>query len=110
METDSSVAATEAPASSTATAEVRKIKVQLVAVGNAPILKNQKFQVRDSMTVGEVLLLIRERTKIPESDAIFLYINSSFAPGLDQTLGQLHASFQVNDQLLLQFALTNTWG
>ena len=87
-----------------------QLKLQFMAVGGAPILKKNKFQVRDSMTVAEVLLFLRRTLKVREGDPLFLYVNSSFAPGLDQGLKCLHESFQVNGELVFQYAITSSWG
>jgi ubiquitin-like protein ATG12 len=87
-----------------------QLKLQFLAVGGAPILKKNKFQVRDSMTVAEVIGFLRKTLKIRDGDPLFLYINSSFAPSLEQQLKWLHGSFQVNDELLIQYAVTSSWG
>ncbi len=88
----------------------QQVKLQFLAVGGAPILKKTKFQVRDNMTISEILNFLRKTLKIRESDPIFVYINSCFAPGLDQDLRSLHQSFHVNDELVLQYAITNSYG
>ena len=87
-----------------------QLKLQFMAVGGAPILKKNKFQVRESMTVAEVLMFLRRTLKVREGDPLFLYVNSSFAPGLDQALRCLHESFQINGELVLQYAITSSWG
>lgn len=87
-----------------------QIKVQLFAVGGAPILKKNKFQVRDTMVVGEVITFLRKTLRIRDGEPLFVYLNSSFAPGLDQPLRSLHEQFNVNDELLIQYAITSSWG
>ena len=88
----------------------RQVKVQFLAVGGAPILKKTKFQVRDNMTVAEIIGFLRKTLKIRDTDPLFLYINSAFAPSLDQDLKCLHDSFSINEELALQYAITNSYG
>ena len=87
-----------------------QIKVHFLAVGGAPILKKNKFQVRDSMTVAEVLVFLRKTLKIRDGDPLFLYVHSSFAPALDQDLRSLFSSFEISSELVLQYAVTSSWG
>jgi ubiquitin-like protein ATG12 len=87
-----------------------KVKVQFLAVGGAPILKKNKFQVRSNMTVAEVVAFLRKTLKIRDGDPLFVYLNSSFAPSLDQTLKSLHDCFEVSDELFVQYAVTSSWG
>ncbi len=63
-----------------------QVKLQFLAVGGAPILKKNKFQVRDSMTIAEILGFLRKTLKIRDGDPLFLYLNSSFSPNLEQQL------------------------
>lgn len=95
---------------SAAAAKPVQVKLHFLAVGGAPILKRNKFQVRDTMTVGELLVYLRKTLKIREADPLFVYVNSSFAPGLDQELKSLHDCFSVNDELVLQYAITSSYG
>ena len=87
-----------------------QVKLQFLAGGGAPILKKNKFQVRDSMTIAEILGFLRKTLKIRDGDPLFLYLNSSFSPNLEQQLKSLHRSFQVNDELVIQYAVTSSWG
>lgn len=87
-----------------------QVKLQFLAVGGAPILKKNKFQVRDSMTIAEILGFLRKTLKIRDGDPLFLYLNSSFSPNLEQQIKSLHRAFQVNDELVIQYAVTSSWG
>lgn len=87
-----------------------QIRVQFLAVAGAPILKKNKFQVRNTMSVGEVSAFLRKTLKIREGDPLLIYLCSSFAPSLEQNLGELYDQFKVNDELVIQYAITKSWG
>jgi ubiquitin-like protein ATG12 len=100
----------EKPLVEVADKKLEQLKLHFLAVGGAPILKKNKFQVRENMLVSEMLVFLRRTLKIRDGDPIFLYINSAFAPSLDQALRSLYESFQVNGELVLQYAITSSWG
>lgn len=87
-----------------------KMKVQFKSVGGAPILKKNKFQIKASETVAVVVTFLRKTLKLQDRDPLFVYVNSSFAPSLDQTIGTLHACFSVNDELVVHYALVKSYG
>lgn len=77
-----------------------KVVVRFKPVGSAPplsgttsvggpaadvrrkITSTQKFEV--------VVAFVRRALKVKESESVFLYINSTFAPALDEVVGNLH--------------------
>ena len=111
---DAGAAATGTTATTTTTTgagEEAKVKVHFKAVGGAPILKKAKFLLRSSSTVADVVRFLRDvALKLPERDPLFVYVNQSFAPALDQTMGSLHACFNTNDELVLHYAIQLSWG
>ena len=109
-ESDASESNVPGSSSENPSAKPVQVKLHFLAVGGAPILKKSKFQVRDTMTIGEVLIFLRKTLKVRETDPLFLYVNSAFAPGLDQELRSLHDCFSVNDELALQYAITSSYG
>jgi ubiquitin-like protein ATG12 len=88
-----------------------KYKIHFKAVGGAPILKKNKFLLKGSSTVWDVISFLRDvALKLPERDPLFLYINQAFSPSLDQTVASLHSCFSVNDELVLHYAIQLSWG
>ncbi|CAK7232717.1 Ubiquitin-like protein [Sporothrix bragantina] len=96
-----------------------KVVVRFKPVGSAPplpraagaggadvrrkITSTQKFEV--------VVAFVRRALKVQESESVFLYINSSFAPALDEVVGNLHQCFKdSNDQLNVSYSLTPAFG
>ncbi|KAG7396744.1 Ubiquitin-like protein [Phytophthora boehmeriae] len=96
------VAAVAAPdATSTRPVGPTKVTLQFVAVGNAPLMKRTKFTVYK---------FLRKQLRLKDTDSLFVYCNSSFAPSPDQRLSSLFESFQVGDVLVLNYSLTQAWG
>jgi len=70
----------------------------------------RQFQVKSSQTVAVISQFLRKTLRLQDTDPLFLYLNSSFAPGLDQTLDALHACFKSGDELVIYYAVTSSYG
>ncbi|KAL1890653.1 Ubiquitin-like protein [Sporothrix stenoceras] len=96
-----------------------KVVVRFKPVGSAPplsggvggaaadvrrkITSTQKFEV--------VVAFVRRALKVKESESVFLYINSTFAPALDEVVGNLHQCFKdSHDQLNVSYSLSPAFG
>ena len=86
----------------------RPVKVRFKAVGRAPILVEAKQlgQIGSDQKFGTLANHLRRQLKLKGSESLvplsllltskvdeFLYVNSSFAPGLDETVGNLYQVF-----------------
>lgn len=60
------------------------------AVGSAPELKRKLCQISSTQRFEVVVAYLRRTLKVGDMDSVFLYINSSFAPALDEVVGNLH--------------------
>ncbi|KAG3110953.1 hypothetical protein PI124_g10056 [Phytophthora idaei] len=87
-----------------------KVTLQFVAVGNAPLMKRTKFTVSGHDQLSVVYKFLRKQLRLKDSESLFVYCNSSFAPSPDQRLSSLFESFQVGDVLVLNYSLTQAWG
>ncbi|CAI5732217.1 unnamed protein product [Peronospora destructor] len=87
-----------------------KVTLQFVAVGNAPLMKRTKFIVGGYDQLSVVYKFLKKQLRLKETDALFVYCNSSFAPSPDQRLSALFENFQVGDVLVLNYSLTQAWG
>ena len=65
------------------------VSVRFQPIGSAPILKKRVFTISASSRFSVVLNFLRKKLGVKESDGLFLYINSVFAPGLDEGVGNL---------------------
>ena len=84
-----------------------KVKVHLVAVGSAPILKKTKFQIRADQRFASVIQFVRKMLRV---DTVFLYCHSAFVPSPDQLVGDLRDCFLVRDELIIHYSLQEAWG
>jgi ubiquitin-like protein ATG12 len=88
-----------------------KVKVHLVAVGSAPIMKKTKFQIGSDQRFASVVAFMRKALKLQDTgSSLFLYCNSAFVPGPDELLGDLKESFGVRDELVIHYSLQEAWG
>mmetsp|Transcript_3255 Transcript_3255/g.5455 ORF Transcript_3255/g.5455 Transcript_3255/m.5455 type:complete len:157 (-) Transcript_3255:474-944(-) len=107
-----------------------KIKVHLVAVGSAPILKKNKFLMNRTDNFGVAISFLRKRLKLPDgsstaaaagtsssttppsssSSSLFLYINSAFVPCPTEQIGDLYDCFGMREELVIHYSLQEAWG
>ena len=67
-----------------------KINVRFRAVGSAPALEKQVCKISSTQRFEQVVAYLRKTLKVGQTDSVFLYVNSSFAPALDEVVGNLH--------------------
>jgi len=66
-----------------------KVTVRFQAVGSAPILRQKVFKVGADQKFETVANFLRKKLDCKPTDSVFLYVNSIFAPGLDEGVGNL---------------------
>jgi ubiquitin-like protein ATG12 len=76
-----------------------KIIVHFKAVGAAPILEKKVCKINSSQRFEAVVSYLRRVLRVRESESVFLYVNSSFAPALDEVVGNLHRVSGVTSSL-----------
>lgn len=59
------------------------------AVGSAPILKQQVYKISAAQRFETVVKFLRAKLKCGPRESVFCYVNSVFAPGLDEVVGNL---------------------
>jgi ubiquitin-like protein ATG12 len=65
------------------------VTVRFKAVGSAPILQQTVFKINATQRFETVVNFLRSRLKAKREDSVFCYVNSVFAPGLDEVVGNL---------------------
>jgi hypothetical protein len=73
------------------------VTVRFQPLPSAPILKNRVFKVSASQKFETVVKFLRKKLDCKETDSVFCYVNSVFAPGLDEGMGGL---WRVSSMLL----------
>ncbi|KAL2755911.1 hypothetical protein ACRALDRAFT_1070913 [Sodiomyces alcalophilus JCM 7366] len=68
-----------------------KVIVHFKPIGNAPALARATFKISSAQKFEAIVSWLRRRLKVQDTDSVFLYINSAFAPSLDEVVGNLHS-------------------
>ncbi|KAL7816223.1 ubiquitin-like autophagy protein Apg12 domain-containing protein [Trichoderma gracile] len=67
-----------------------KVVVKFKAVGSAPALQQDVCKISAGRKFEEVVRYLRRKLRCKETESVFLYVNSAFAPSLDEVVGNLH--------------------
>ncbi|EPE25574.1 Ubiquitin-like protein [Glarea lozoyensis ATCC 20868] len=88
-----------------------KVTVNFKPVGSAPLLNRAVVTISSTQRFETVVGWLRKRLKVTEKESVFLYVNSSFAPSLDEVVGNLHRCFKdARDQLVITYSMTPAFG
>ncbi|CAF0729467.1 unnamed protein product [Adineta steineri] len=89
-----------------------KVVFLLKAAGGAPILKKKKWALPRSKTMGHIVEFLKKYMQLDsqQQQQLFLYVNQSFAPALDTTIGSVNDCFSSEGTLVLHYSLTQAWG
>lgn len=82
--------ALEQTAATTGPSPDSKVVVRFKAVGSAPPLAQDVCKISSGRRFEEVVRYLRRKLRCKDTDSVFLYVNSSFAPSLDEVVGNLH--------------------
>lgn len=69
---------------------VDKVVIKFKPVGSAPSLAQDVCKISAARKFEEVVRYLRRKLRCKNSDSVFLYVNSAFAPSLDEVVGNLH--------------------
>lgn len=92
-----------------ATKNISKITVRLHPIGLTPAIIPRNFQISSTQTVATIARFITKKLKI-RSGVIYLYIQNSFTPTPDETVGDLFALFKTNNELVVNYCETVAFG
>lgn len=67
-----------------------KVKIKFKPVGSAPSLGQDVCKISATRRFEEVVRYLRRKLRCKGTDSVFLYVNSAFAPSLDEVVGNLH--------------------
>eukprot|EP00557_Chaetoceros_sp_GSL56_P006828 CAMPEP_0176495800 /NCGR_PEP_ID=MMETSP0200_2-20121128/10858_1 /TAXON_ID=947934 /ORGANISM="Chaetoceros sp., Strain GSL56" /LENGTH=174 /DNA_ID=CAMNT_0017893719 /DNA_START=64 /DNA_END=585 /DNA_ORIENTATION=+ len=106
-----------------------KVKIHLIAVGSAPILKQSKFTLASNVTFGNLKYRLKKMLgMVPTTtttttamsndngdndsggDPLYLYVQQSFIPSPDDWLGDLSDLYSIRDELQIHYSFTEAWG
>lgn len=86
-----------------------KITIRLHPIGLTPAINPRYFQISSSQTVATIARFITKRLRI-RTGVIYLYIQNSFTPTPDETVGDLYALFKTNNELVVNYCETVAFG
>ncbi|KAK7966565.1 ubiquitin-like autophagy protein Apg12 [Apiospora aurea] len=88
-----------------------KVVVRFKAVGAAPQLSREVRKITASQKFEAVVAHLRKALRVAPTEGLFLYVNSAFAPALDEVVGNLHRCFKdSSDQLVVAYSMTPAFG
>ncbi|ETS77775.1 hypothetical protein PFICI_09837 [Pestalotiopsis fici W106-1] len=88
-----------------------KVVVRFKAVGSAPQLQREVRKISAAQKFEAVVSHLRKALRVAPTEGLFLYVNSAFAPALDEVVGNLHRCFKdSNDQLIVVYSMTPAFG
>ncbi|KAM4063085.1 ubiquitin-like autophagy protein apg12 domain-containing protein [Hirsutella rhossiliensis] len=88
-----------------------KVVVRFKPVGAAPALAQDLCKITATRRFEEVVRYLRRKLRCGDTDSVFLYVNSAFAPSLDEVVGNLHQCFKnAQDQLVVAYSITPAFG
>ncbi|OKL56338.1 Ubiquitin-like protein ATG12 [Talaromyces atroroseus] len=92
--------------------DVGKVTVRFQPLPSAPILRKTVFKISASQKFETVVNFLRKKLDCKDTDSVFCYINSVFAPSLDEGIGGLWRCFknESDDQLWVQYSMTPFFG
>ena len=77
---------------------------------NNPDIDKNKYLVPVDITIGQFLIIIRQRIKLNPNEAIFLFVNCNIVPTGDY-MGEVYAKYKDNDNLLyITYSKESTFG
>lgn len=88
----------------------KKIDILLKATGSTPIMKKQKWATNPDDQIGKVSDFIRTYLRLDSSERLFLYVNQTFAPALDQTIKNLYDCYGADGKLIIHYCKSPAWG
>ncbi|MCJ1243585.1 Ubiquitin-like protein [Trapelia coarctata] len=66
-----------------------KVKIRFQPIGSAPALAQKVFKVSATNRFEAVVSFLRKKLGAGREESVFCYVNSVFAPGLDEGVGGL---------------------
>ncbi|KAF2135891.1 uncharacterized protein K452DRAFT_238522 [Aplosporella prunicola CBS 121167] len=89
---------------------IDKVTVRFRAVGSAPQLRQPVAKVSASNSFETVVRFLRRKLGVKDHESVFCYVNSVFAPGLDEGLGNLWRCFKTKEELVVAYAIQPAFG
>ncbi|KAI9864231.1 MAG: Ubiquitin-like protein [Vezdaea acicularis] len=90
--------------------DLKKVSVRFKAISSAPQLSVTVYKINASQRFETVVKFLRGKLGLRKTEGLFYYVNSQFAPGLDEVVGNLWKCFRTDDQLIVTYSTTPAFG
>ncbi|KAI5813456.1 ubiquitin-like autophagy protein Apg12-domain-containing protein [Pyronema omphalodes] len=87
-----------------------KVTIKFKAMGSAPMLNKDTYKIKTSQRFENVAVFLRSQLGIGPADSLFLYINFTFAPALDENVGNLWNCFKTGEELIINYSMQSAFG
>ncbi|KAK6397827.1 hypothetical protein LTR65_005075 [Meristemomyces frigidus] len=77
---------------------------------NTPQLRQPRFKCSSTQRFEAIVRFLRRKLALQDHESVFCYVNSVFAPGLDEGVGNLWRCFKVGEELVVSYSVTQAFG
>ncbi|KAF2468531.1 APG12-domain-containing protein [Lindgomyces ingoldianus] len=95
---------------SAGTSKVSKVTIRLHPIGNAPHLTQRVFRLSSNQRFETIVRFLRKKLGVKEHESVFCYIGNVFSPSLDEGVENLWSCFKTNDELVVGYAMSPSFG
>lgn len=86
------------------------VTIRLSPLPNTPQLKQPRFKCSSNQRFEHIVRFIRRKLDLKDHESVFCYVNSVFAPGLDEGVGNLWRCFKTGEELVVNYSVTQAFG
>ncbi|KAM0707894.1 hypothetical protein Q7P35_004543 [Cladosporium inversicolor] len=90
--------------------ELAKVTIRLSPLPNTPSLRQPRFKCSSNQRFESIVRFLRRKLGLGEHEGVFCYVNSVFAPGLDEGVGNLWRCFKTGEELVVSYSVTQAFG
>ncbi|GAB7335507.1 hypothetical protein MBLNU13_g07855t1 [Cladosporium sp. NU13] len=87
-----------------------KVTIRLSPLPNTPSLRQPRFKCSSNQRFESIVRFLRRKLGLGEHEGVFCYVNSVFAPGLDEGVGNLWRCFKTGEELVVSYSVTQAFG
>jgi len=88
----------------------RTVTIRFQPLPATPALRQPRFKISSGQRFEAVVRFLRKKLALKDHESVFCYVNSVFAPGLDEGVANLWRCFKVGDELVVMYSVTQAFG
>ncbi|ODV78298.1 APG12-domain-containing protein, partial [Suhomyces tanzawaensis NRRL Y-17324] len=85
-----------------------KLTIRLLPVGSTPAITPKVHTISSTQKISTIAHFLGR--KLRHKGPIYMYIQNSFQPTPDETLGNLHTLFKTNNELIISYCYSVAFG